>query len=106
MATRAMYVAIVGIWVVALLVGRLATLVALASPNAATSAEITGPPFSSDPAVFQAPPMEDDSQSPELDILGNEVEHAIADYRIDRGGAVYERHSPETAVERLGSPST
>ena len=50
--------------------------------------------------------MEDDSQSPELDILGNEVEHAIADYRIDRGGAVYERHSPETAVERLGSPST
>jgi hypothetical protein len=48
----------------------------------------------------------EDSAEPRVDLFGNEVENAVADYRIDRGGAVYERHSPETAVPRLGCPTS
>jgi hypothetical protein len=43
---------------------------------------------------------------PRVDLYGNEVENAIGDYRIDFDGEVYERHSPDTEVARLGSPST
>jgi len=41
---------------------------------------------------------------PHLDVYGNEIEDAITDYRIDTGGLVYERHSPETEVPHLGPP--
>jgi len=41
-----------------------------------------------------------------FDLYGNQVEDAITDYRIDQGGAVYERHSPDTEVSRLGPPVT
>ena len=44
--------------------------------------------------------------APGTDMLGNDVEPALADYRIDGGGEVYERHSPETAVPRLSSPTS
>ena len=39
-----------------------------------------------------------------LDFNGNEVRRAIARYKVDPLGAVYEEHSPETEVPRLGSP--
>ena len=41
-----------------------------------------------------------------LDRYGNPIETAIGDYRVDPGGELYERHSPETAVARLPVPST
>ncbi len=77
------------IWLVALLAGRGMWGAASPSPIAATSAEITEP-----------------GSTPGLDLFGNEVEEALADYRLDVGGAVYERHSPETAVPKLASPTT
>jgi hypothetical protein len=77
------------IWLVALLTGRGMWVSASPSPIAATSAEITEP-----------------ASTPRIDLFGNEVEEALADYRLDGGGDVYERHSPETAVPRLGSPTT
>ena len=40
-----------------------------------------------------------------VDRYGNPIETAIGDYRIDRSGEIYERHSPDTAVPRLGVPS-
>jgi hypothetical protein len=42
---------------------------------------------------------------PRIDLYGNEVEDALGDYRIDFDGEVYERHSPDTDVSRLKSPS-
>ncbi len=73
----------------------------------ATPAEITAQSVSPAGESFSSPSAElDDSIEPQLDLLGNEVEDALADYRIDLGGGIYERHSPETAVPRLGSPST
>ena len=39
-----------------------------------------------------------------LDVYGNEIEDAITDYRVDTQGAIYENHSPDTEVPRLGPP--
>ena len=77
------------IWVVALLAGRDMWGAASPSPIAATSAEIT-----------------ERASAPRIDLFGNEVEEALAEYRLDVGGDVYERHSPETAVPKLGSPTS
>jgi hypothetical protein len=39
-----------------------------------------------------------------VDFNGNEVRPAVAQYKVDPTGALYEEHSPETEVPRLGSP--
>ena len=71
---------------------------------------------SSGPSVVSAAVLEEEARSsgleledhgePLVDLYGNEVENAVADYRIDRRGGVYERHSPDTAVSKLGPPGT
>jgi hypothetical protein len=104
---KAVYVGIGILWSISLLAGRAIVPAALASPIAATSAEITAQPSTGMGEVISAPQMEgEEPADPRVDLLGNEIEDAIADYRFDVGGGIYERHSPETAVPRLGSPST
>jgi len=44
------------------------------------------------------------SRDGSIDFTGNEVRRAIARYKVDPLGALYEEHSPETEVQRLGSP--
>jgi len=41
---------------------------------------------------------------PHFDLYGNQIDDAITDYRIDQGGAIYERHSPDIEVPHLGPP--
>ena len=41
-----------------------------------------------------------------VDLYGNEVTDAIATYSIDPAGSLYELHSPQTEVPRLGSPKS
>jgi hypothetical protein len=41
---------------------------------------------------------------PLMDLYGNDVEHAMADYRYDGRRGIYERHSPETTLGPLGAP--
>ena len=41
---------------------------------------------------------------PRLDVNGNEVDDAVGDYRIDRGGEMFERHAPDTALLHLSAP--
>jgi hypothetical protein len=41
-----------------------------------------------------------------VDVFGNEITEAVASYKLDSSGAVYEEHSPQTEVPRLGSPKT
>jgi hypothetical protein len=38
------------------------------------------------------------------DVYANEIAPAIADYRIDPYGKMYERHAPDTALLQLGEP--
>ena len=39
-----------------------------------------------------------DRQEPSLDLYGNEVTSAVATYKLDPAGTVYEEHSPQTEV--------
>ena len=95
------------IWVLSLVAGRGMWLSTSASQVAATSAEITALTVPSGGGVTGVSSVEQNvSPDPRVDLLGNEIEDAVADYRIDLGGDVYETHSPDTAVARLGSPST
>lgn len=41
-----------------------------------------------------------------VDLDGNDVNRAVGDYRIDARGDMYQRHAPDTALLRLGPPST
>jgi hypothetical protein len=42
----------------------------------------------------------------EIDLYGNDVSDAVAKYELDSDGSLYELHSPETQLPRLGSPKT
>ena len=105
--SKTFYAAIGALWLSSLFAGPAVWISNVSSPIAASSAEITAQPLSAPHEVAATPSMESSGPlEPRVDLLGNEVEDAVADYRVDLGGDVYERHSPETAVPRLGSPSS
>ncbi len=39
---------------------------------------------------------------PRHDLYGNEIQEAVGEYRVAPGGGIYERHSPDTELARLG----
>src|SRR5262245_52533882 len=41
-----------------------------------------------------------------VDLFGNEVDDAVAKYKFDGTGSLYELHSPQIELPRLGSPKT
>ena len=41
-----------------------------------------------------------------IDFYGNDVSSAVATYSLDALGSLYEEHSPQTELPRLGSPKT
>jgi hypothetical protein len=41
-----------------------------------------------------------------VDLYGNEVTAAIAAYRLDASGGLYELHSPQTELPRLAAPKS
>lgn len=45
-----------------------------------------------------------EAEPPRVDKFGNDVEAAMGDYRVDRRGEIFERHSPNTEVPHLASP--
>ena len=50
------------------------------------------------------PARVDDWAEPQVDLNGNEINAAVGDYRVDRGGEMYERHAPDTALLHLSAP--
>ena len=42
----------------------------------------------------------------ETDLFGNDVSDAVARYTVDADGALYEVHSPQTEIPKLGSPKS
>jgi hypothetical protein len=44
--------------------------------------------------------------APNIDIYGNLVDRAVGGYHVDPGGDLYEEHNPDTAVLKLGPPSS
>ena len=41
-----------------------------------------------------------------LDLYGNEITEAVARYKFDATGSLYETHSPQTELPRLASPKS
>jgi hypothetical protein len=54
--------------------------------------------------------IEDDAEVPDepdaVDLYGNEITDAVAKYKLDASGMLYELHSPDTEVPRLKPPKT
>ena len=48
----------------------------------------------------------DAAPDPDLDAYGNDVTHAVAEYSLDPGRVVYERHAPQVELPHLGSPKS
>jgi hypothetical protein len=54
-------------------------------------------------------PLESHTPEPEtgaVDLYGNEVNDAVATYKLDPTGLMYEEHSPHTELPKLGTPKT
>jgi hypothetical protein len=58
--------------------------------------------------VADEPPTDRDPESGEgfTDLYGNEISDAIATYTFDQSGSLYELHSPQTELPRLGIPKS
>jgi len=90
------------IWVLSLLLGRGVWHSAAFSGSSAVAIRDTT--SVTDGEGGESSSVGNDRRQPQFDLFGNEIEPAMADYRVDRRGAMYERHAPETAVPKLGSP--
>ena len=53
-----------------------------------------------------APDLDRQDSDGTVDLYGNEVSDAVAKYRIDTTGSLYELHSPRTELPKLRSPKT
>jgi hypothetical protein len=59
--------------------------------------------------LFDVPldPVEGEPNEGEAaDVYGNRVTPAVATYQLDAAGMLYELHSPQTQLPRLGSPKS
>ena len=52
------------------------------------------------------PLIDEPDHSPEQDLYGNDISDAVARYKFDAEGTVYEEHSPETEIPHLRPPTT
>ena len=48
----------------------------------------------------------DSASNPPLESYGNEITNAVAEYSLDPAGTLYERHTPQVELPRLGSPKS
>ena len=62
------------------------------------------PPLPHGPLTDQM--LKDAEEDGVVDLYGNEVTPAVATYTFDDRGTLYEVHSPQTEVPRLGSPKS
>ena len=78
---------------------------ALLTPRPVT---VSLPADPDDEAVFVAPEMPTDMEPGDeaRDLLGNPVTDAVARYKFDATGSLYELHSPQTEVLHLRPPKT
>lgn len=89
---------------------------ALLTPQLACGSRIEVPVPSHAPSTVITPkeattPVDArDQQTPDadgpVDLYGNEVTEAVAKYKFDATGSLYETHSPQTELPRLGSPKS
>jgi hypothetical protein len=82
-------------------------LVAVAAPAFAAGSFLTLPVISSlSPAPVACSPDDIDDADGYIDVYGNHVSNAVAEYARDCGDGEYELHSPQTEVPHLRSPES
>jgi hypothetical protein len=79
---------------------------AVSLARAATSRIAHSEHFGFDRWAPPAPPREDVTDEGVTDLYGNEITDAVARYRLDAEGSLYEQHSPRTELPRLGPPKS
>jgi hypothetical protein len=82
-----------------------AGLLAWADIPGHTRPAVTSSQFSEFHATIVAD-SRDSAPDQDDDTLGNEVTHAVAEYALDREGALYEMHAPQVELPHLGSPKS
>ena len=71
-----------------------------------------GAPRSTEAETPQVVDWSDDTTQPDtdaepaLDLYGNEVTVAVAEYKLDAAGRLYEAHAPQSELPQLGSPKS
>lgn len=73
--------------------------------NPAATADVGTAGRLAPPPEEQAPGFGEADEMSETALHGDEVSRALAKYGIDREGKLFEVHSPETEVPRLGGPT-
>jgi hypothetical protein len=82
-------------------------LVAVAAPAFAAGSFLTPRPVIPSRSVLPATAAWDELDDDKaVDVYGNEVSSAVAEYSLDAGGSSYELHSPQTDIPHLGSPES
>jgi hypothetical protein len=94
--------------------GRLAFVVATPDSSALARTLVVPPQTAQLPAPLardetqllpgQLLDLDNDDLGTAVDLEGDEVTEALAKYRTDADGNLYELHAPHTEVARLGSP--
>lgn len=74
--------------------------------DAAETADPNG--VTSDGPTRAIPPIDDDISEDldRADLSGNDVSDAVATYKMDASGSLYEEHAPDTEVPQLAAPTT
>ena len=82
-------------------------LIAVAVLSFEGGAVLTPQPATASPS--RPPVLEvsrDSANKPPLDAYGNDITDAVAEYSLDPAGTLYELHTPQVELPRLGSPKS
>jgi hypothetical protein len=58
------------------------------------------------PVPYAQPDAPGTDEETATDLYGNDVTAAVARYKLDATGSLYEAHSPQTQLAKLGSPKS
>ena len=104
MLARVGFIVIAPLFVVAVLVTPQLVLTTYSGP--ATTSDLQPAAvidFLTEPSGHRGTDLTDDEVT---DVYGNEVTAAVATYKVDATGTLYELHSPRTELPRLASPKS
>ena len=75
-------------------------------PETAVAAPTPRAPVATPRDEANEPNTPSDDADAMIDLYGNDVSPSVATYSFDALGSLYEVHSPQTELPRLGSPKT
>jgi len=94
--------------IVMILIATTSPLLAPQAPiDSGTSTSTSVLPSSTERAIpYAQPDASGTDEETATDLYGNDVTAAVARYKLDATGSLYEAHSPQTQLAKLGSPKS